>query len=379
MDKGQKIVIVTHEMFYGVPHALRDYLLNKKVSKVIFIGLPLVEQKVSSFTLYKNGEIFVQKRKLQYVSGVFSYILDFFLILYWHIKQREKYDIFIGVDVLNCFAGLVLKRLNVINKVFFYALDFSPVRFSNHLLNFIYHKMEVICIKNADEVWNVSPMIAQGRETFLYIPQKKYPQKVVHSGVWNDKIKKFPFSKVKKHQLLFLGHLLEKQGLQMVLQAIPLIVKKIPSFHLVILGGGEYEEPLKKKAKELHVEKYIEFKGWVKEREKIDTTLGESAAAIAVYVPEKEKIHNFSYYADPIKIKEYLASGLPVILTDVPYNAREIEKRKCGIVVDYQKEKIADAVIKLLNNEEKLKEYRTNAIEYAKEFDWDVIFSKAFK
>ncbi len=382
MNINQKIIIATHEMFYGVPHALRDYLLNKRIKKLTFIGHPLIDQVVdqgkSSIAVYEKGKQVSEKHITQSMYGILSYVFDFFLTTYWIIRQGWKYDLFIGVDALNSMSGLILKKIGRVHKVIFYAMDFHPSRFSNHLLNFLYHKLEEICLKNCDEIWNVSPKIAEGRERFLHISQIDYRQKVVNSGIWNDKIKKFPFDKIKKHQLLFLGHLLKKQGLQMVLEATPVIVKKIPDFKFKILGGGEYEKDLKKLTKELKIQKYIDFKGWIKDRKVIDTTLGESAAAIVVYVPEKEKIHNFSYYGDPIKIKEYLASGLPVILTDVPHNAKEIEMRKCGIVVNYQKEEIANAVIKILSNENELKDYRNNALAYAKEFDWNIIFSKAF-
>lgn len=380
MNIDQKIIIVTHEMFYGVPHALRDYLLNKKIKRVTFIGHPLIDQMIdqrkSSVVVYEKGKQVSKKDVTRSIYSISSYIFDFFLTAYWIIKQREKYDIFIGIDALNSLSGLILRKIGKVEKVIFFAMDFHPSRFNNRLLNFLYHKLEEVSLKSSDEIWNVSPKIAEGRERFLHISQKAYPQKVVNSGIWNDKVKKFPFDKVKKHQLLFLGHLLEKQGLQMVLEATPLIVKKIPDFKFMVLGGGEYENNLKKLAEELKIQKYIEFKGWIKDRKIIDTTLGESAAAIVVYVPEKEKIYNFSYYGDPIKIKEYLASGLPVILTDVPHNAKEIGMRKCGIVVSYKKEEIANAVIKILGNEEELKDYRNNALAYAKEFDWNVIFSK---
>lgn len=377
---GEKIIIATHEMFYGVPHALRDYLLNKRIKKVTFIGHPLIDQMKSqgksSIVVYEKGRQVSEKKIIQNAYGILNYIFDFFLTVYWIVEQREKYDIFIGIDALNSVSGLVLKKMGKVKRVIFYAMDFHPVRFNNKLLNFAYHKIEEFCVKNVDEIWNVSPKIAEGRERFLHISQIDYSQKVVSSGIWNDKVRKFPFDKIKKHQLLFLGHLLKKQGLQMVLEAIPVIVKKIPDFKFMILGGGEYEIELKRLTKELGIQKYVDFKGWIKDRKVIDTTLGESAAAIVVYVPEKEKIHNFSYYGDPIKIKEYLASGLPVILTDVPHNAREIEKKKCGIVVNYKKEDIANAVIKILSNEKELKIYRDNALAYAEEFDWNVIFSK---
>lgn len=375
----KKIIIVTHDMFYGVPHALRDYLLNKKIENVIFIGHPLVEQRKSSLSIYKNGKKVRFVHVNQRISGITSYFLDLFLTLYWVLAQKEKYELFIGVDMLNAFAGIILRKIGKVEKVVFYAMDFVPARFHSTLLNNIYKWIEVYCVKNADDVWNVSPKIAEGRERFLHLKSRKYSQKVVNSGIWMNKIKRYPFSTVKKHQLLFLGHILKKQGLQMVLEALPEVVSKIPDFKFIILGGGEYEEPLKNLAEKLHIDKYVEFKGWIKDRKIIDTTLGQSAAAIVVYVPEKERIHNFSYYGDPIKIKEYLASGLPVILTDVPHNAHEIARRKCGFVVQYQKKAISNAIISLLSDEKRLKQYRENARIYAQEFDWNVIFAKAFR
>lgn len=375
MDKNQKIIIATHDMFYGVPHAFRDYLLKKKISKLIFIGHPLLDQRNSTIEIYEKGKRIFEKHIVQNVYGVLSYLLDFSLTNYWIIKQKEKYDLFVGVDVLNSLAGISLRKMGRVKKVIFYAMDFVPLHFNNRLLNFIYHKIEEFCVKNSDEVWNVSPKIAEGRENFLHIDSQKYPQKVVNSGIWIKDVKKFPFDKVNKHQLLFLGHLLKKQGIQMVLEAIPTIVKTIPDFKFMILGGGEYEQSLKKLTEKLKIQRYVKFKGWIKDRKIIDSTLGESAAAIVLYVPEKEKLRNFSYYGDPIKIKEYLASGLPVILTNVPHNAREIERRRCGMVVEYKKEDISNAIITILKNEKRLKEYRENAVEYAKEFDWNVIFS----
>lgn len=376
MNKDQKIVIVTHEMFYGVPHALRDYLLNNKLSQVIFIGLPFIEQRNSTITRYNEGKKTFEKKIHQRFSGIAGYISDIFLTIFWVNSQKGKYNVYVGVDVLNSLSGIILKKMGKVEKVIFYAMDFVPGHFYNYFLNTFYHKVEEFCVKNVDEVWNVSPKIAEGREKFLHIESKKYPQRVVNSGIWTDKVKKFPFSKVRKHQLLFLGHLLEKQGLQMVLEATPEIIKKIPDFKFVILGGGEYEDALKLLSKQLGIQQFIEFKGWIKDREVIDTTLGESAAAVVLYIPEKEKIYNFSYYGDPIKLKEYLASGLPVILTDVPHNAREIEKNKCGFVVKYDKKEITNAIISLLGDEKKLKTYRENALKYAKNYDWNVIFSK---
>ena len=107
--------------------------------------------------------------------------------------------------------------------------------------------------------------------------------------------------------------------------------------------------------------------------------MSESACAIAVYKPEKEKLYNFTYYSDPTKLKDYLSAGLPIILTNVPYNAGQIQSKKCGIIVSYSKDSIGRAVIEFMENSEKLKDFRLNALEMAKQLEWNKIFYQAFE
>lgn len=364
-------------MLYGAAHALRDYLLKKNVDRLLFISLPFHEQRIASAARYKKGIIDEEVSVRRVSFGVIDYLIDGLQVAWWVHKQKDKPSLFIGINPISCIIGLFFRKIGKTKKVIFYAIDFTPKRFENSLLNYLYHKLEIYCTVHSDETWNVSPRIAQGREKFLNLSGKKYPQKVVPIGVWNETIKKTPFNKIKRHQLIFLGHLLKKQGVQVVLEAIPFIVQQIPDFKFIILGGGEYQKDLQELSNKLQIEKYVEFKGWIKDRKKIDEILGVSALAVAVYKPEEDNLSNFTYYADPTKIKDYLANGLPVILTDVPYNAYELEKRKCGIVVEYKKEKISQAIFNLLKNQERLRIYRQNARLYAREFDWGNIFDRA--
>lgn len=373
---NKKIIITTHYLFYGAAHALKDYLLDKQVY-LLFITLPLLSQRYATVQLYRNQKLTKENRQKRTVQiSFFDYILDLFLIIFWVLREEDS-DLFIGVDPLNCLAGIFLRKIGKVKRVIFYSIDFVPVRFRNTFLNSIYHIIEVFCVKTADENWNVSPRIAQGRKKFLKVSPVLYPQKIVPIGIWNDKIKKRSFAAVKKKHVLFMGHLLKKQGVQMVIEALPLIKKKIPAILLLIIGSGEYEYTLKEQVKRMKLEKQVIFTGWIGDRKVIDTIISESAIAIATYMPEKERLYNFTYYADPTKIKDYLGAGLPIILTNISYNAKTIAKMKCGILVNYDKTEIAGAILSLLNNEDKLKAYRKNAELYAKEFEWKRIFDKA--
>lgn len=380
MNVKEKIIIVTHELVYGVPQALRDYLIKRKSTQLLFIGLPFFVSRKTSCVLYKQGKVEAQKTSYRNKSfGILDYFIDFFQVVWSIFKSPDKYDVFIGVNSLNCFAGLFLKKIGKINKVVFYTMDFVPIRFENKLLNYFFHKIEIMCVKNADEVWNVSPRMEEGREKYLRLSAKKYPQKFIPVGIWNDEIKKRSLEEIKKNQILFIGHLIEKQGVQMVLEALPLVIKEIGDIKFLIVGGGEYEEYLRDKVIQTNLKKNVIFTGWVTDRRKLDQMISESAVAVATYKPEKEMLRNFTYFADPNKLKDYLGAGLPIVLTDISYNAKEIERRKCGVMVNYDKNEIAKALIKLLNNKETYKQYRANALNYAKELDWMNVYDKVFK
>lgn len=374
-----RIIIATHSLVYGAPQALREYFMSNKIMSLLFISHPLqVDDSRSYLEIIKKGRsIHIEKSFLRTQISFINYFIETLLSIFWVYKNQDKIDVFVGVDPLNCAVGVVLKKLGKAKKLVYYTIDYVPKRFNNRLLNNIYHRIDLFCLANADETWNVSPRIAEGREKIRGISRKKFMnQKVVPIGVWMDKVKRLPFNKIKKHQLLFIGNLLEKQGVQLVLDAIPSIIRKIPDFHFLIVGGGEYESVLRQKVKILKLEKYVTFTGWVKEREKLDSIMADSAVAIAMYDKRKD---TFTYYADPTKLKDYLSAGLPILLTDVPYNARDLEVNKCALVIRYDKQDISNAIIKLLKDEETLKRYRKNSISYITQYEWRNIFEKALK
>jgi hypothetical protein len=212
MIEDKKVIIVAHYLLYGAGHALRDYLLSKKVQLISCIFLPLASQRNVFITSHKRQKLsFTQTTDRSRHLGIFDYFIDIVTVIAFVLKQRP-YDLYVGYDPLNCVSGLLLRRMGKVKRVIFYSIDFVPIRFENKLLNFIYHQLEIYCVKRADEVWNVSPRIAEGREKFLRLSAYQFQQKVVPIGIWNYKIKKRPIRQIKKYQILFMGHLLEKQG-----------------------------------------------------------------------------------------------------------------------------------------------------------------------
>lgn len=377
MDISKKIFIVaTHELVYGAPQALRDYLELQNAERVVYISHPLLDAKCESYVESRNGG--GQRKSCSFKRGcryaMLNYILHIWCTLLWSIRYGDRSDIYIGANPLNAFAGVILRSLGRVKKVVYYTIDFTPKRFNSRVINSLYHLLDKKCVSWVDEVWNVSPLIYRGRENLhganSPIRDKQF---VVPIGVWFDKVMRLPLGKINRYQLLFVGHLLEKQGVQLVIEAMPSIISRIPDFEFIIIGGGEYEPVLKSMALKKGVSKHIKFAGWIKDRNQLDCIMANSAIAVATYCQE---IASYTAFADPTKIKDYLSAGLPIVMTDVSFNAKELEANGCAKVVDASKEAIANAVVELMTNQTLLENMRHSAIEYIKEFEWSKIFSK---
>jgi len=372
------IVIATHVYATGPAQDFRDYLKGRQVRRLLFIGHPLFydgRMKGSGYELYQAGskteERYAPIRKL---PALYSYLKALFLNIRWALRFGRKWDAFIGCNNLNALSGIFLKRLGATKKTIYYVIDYNPRRFDNRLLNFIYHKIDQFCVRHSDETWNLSDAMRAAR--IQYFSFSGGVQIEAPIGVWFDRIKRKQIDEIEKDRLVFLGHVIKKQGIQNVIAAMPEILSRIPRFRFLVIGGGDYIPALKEQAARLHVEDRIEFAGYVVDHSVIEEMLSRSGLAIAMYDRQDDSGNlSFTNFTDPGKLKTYLASGLFVLTTDVPPRARDIEKAGCGRILMNDPASIAQAVVGFMARRD-VEELRAKAIGYARRYDWNLIFGQ---
>lgn len=371
-------VIVVHEATTGLVYDLRDYLLKQGVEKLLFISHPLIYlkdnlKKSSRYELYKAGKLIKTKTAFHWVlPEPLLYLKDFFYTIYWCLTVSRKCDIFLGINNLNAFSGCLLKFLRRVDRVIYYVIDYIPQRFSNRVLNEIYHQIEKFSAQYSDWTWNLSPRMIEARRKKWQI---NFPhQLVVPHGIHFARIKRLSFNEVDKQEILYMGTIFKKQGIQLVIEALPEIVKKIPQIKFCLIGKGPYEQELKQLVHKLNLKQQVEFLGYIPDHRQVENRIASAAVGLAMYEGLRR---NFVYYTDPGKVINYLGAGVPVFITNVPYIAKVIERAGCGIIVPYKKEKFAEELIRFLLDEEKMKSYRLNALKFAQKYDWDKIFFQA--
>lgn len=377
--ENKKVIVATHIYATGPATDLRDYLIQHKAGELLYISHPLffdTKLEGSGWELFKQGKSTSKIRKPHYkIPLPISYVKDVIFTVGWVLRTGKKWDLFVGSDNLNTLAGVFLKKIGCVNKLVYYVIDYNPKRFSNPILNWIYHVIDHIAVRNSDVTWNLSDRMRVGRIEYFKFHDDK--QITLPIGIWTDRISKPDPKKSDNKTIVFVGHITKKQGLDEVIQAMPLILKSIPQAKLLIVGDGEYTSTLKQICKQLHIEKSVEFTGFIKEHKEIENIISRGAIAVAMYDKFVDGQLSFTYFADPGKLKLYLACGLPVVVSDVPHNARILEEKKCAIVVDNRYQSIADAVIRILKDKSLLYSYKQNARKIAEGYNWEKLFTQA--
>jgi len=381
--KTKKIIIVLHENLpTGPGHDLRDYLLINKAKEIVYVTHPLLSLKQnyanrSRMQVYaRSGVIERQSKYHLSLPMPILYFKDLFLTLVWVIGRREKYDLYVGLDPINAFAGILLKIIGLVNKTVYYTIDYVPKRFDNIVLNFVYHSLDKFCVRYSDDTWNVGGEVANAREKYYHMDRKIYSKQYhLPIGVWPGQFKSLPFEKINLNKLVYIGSLKHIMGVELMIDAMPKLVKKFPRLRLDIVGGGVDEEILKQRVRKLKAEKYIIFHGWIRDRARVGVLASDAVIGLATFNTDEFSVEVKN--ADPSKIKEYLSMGLPVITTNVVPYYLELEKSKCAIVISYSVDSLVDAVETLLTNKTRLQAYKANASKFAEQFDYSKLFTNA--
>lgn len=381
---NKRIIIVKHSYFEtsGIPERELVKFLVGKTGDIIYIYHPFsdaesVPLNSVMISFDKDGKENIKKKSPDLTgNSLFFYIKDFFYTVLWILKSGKKHDLFIGVDNLNALSGLFLRMLGFVDKVIYYVMDFTPARFSNRSLNWIYQQINKICCYHSDYIWNVSETMIDGRHNIGIRKDLSAKQITVPLGNAYDEMPRKNWENISPHTLVYFGSMREEHGPGLIIEALPYLIARFKDTKVIFAGGGILLDSLKHRAVELGVSDNITFTGFVDKVEDAYEIISSSGLALATYPPSED---TYKQYCDPGKVKIYLACGAPVIITDVPAIAGEIAAKKAGSIVEYTKESLAETIEKIFDNENYHRELRDNAVSLGSEYSWEKIWNNTFK
>lgn len=317
---------------------------------------------------------FGRKKEISFIYVALK-LRDILATLYFALISGRQWDIFVGVEAVNALVGVFLRGCGMVKTVVYYNLDFGEKRFANRILNSIFHFLDARATKRSDYTWNLTPEMIEARAHKGIVKKGDAGQMIVPIGIDLSRITLLPLEQIERKTICYLGILAEKQGVRLLIEAMPEILKLDSEVRLMVVGSGPLENEMKEKAAALQLGDRLTFAGLVSDEE-AERILCRCAIGIAPYLPDP---YSTKLGSDPTKPKMYLACGLPTIITRVPPIAEEIEKRRAGFAIAYDAQELARAVARLTSDGRLYREFRQNAIEYAKSFDWTHIWDATFQ
>ena len=173
-------------------------------------------------------------------------------------------------------------------------------------------------------------------------------------------------------KVVFAGAMYYHRGLDVLLEAIPKIIRKIPDAKFILLGNGNELEKLKEIVLEKNLENSVEFKGWI-EREKIPENISDASIGIGPL-----RLTDVTSRALPIKVLEYMAVSLPIIAQKGTLPDDVLVNEKNGYFVDGA-EDLAEKISSLLNEPDKINQMGNQSRLMVQNFSWDHIIKNVLE
>jgi glycosyltransferase involved in cell wall biosynthesis len=165
-----------------------------------------------------------------------------------------------------------------------------------------------------------------------------------------------------RFRLVTHGTLLKRYGIQTLLEAMAHLGERIPGLHLDVIGEGEYRPELERLAASLDLGDVVTFTGRIPFEELAPRLLQADVGVVPMWAD----------YFFPNKLTEYLALGLPVIITDCPAVRRYFDDSAVYYVAAKSPEALAEAIMDLYRNPARRASLAaTGQAVYREKVSWD--------
>ncbi len=156
----------------------------------------------------------------------------------------------------------------------------------------------------------------------------------------------------------FVGRLSKEKDVSVLLDAMNLILNKMPDSKLILIGDGPDRKELEEKAKT--ISNKIVFLGKIDHKQ-----IPDYYASFDIFLSASQS------EVQPMTFAEAMATGTPIVVFNVAGCNDMVKNRENGLLIDPKKgaQGLADAVTKILVNEKELKKLSSQARKWASRYD----------
>ena len=240
--------------------------------------------------------------------------------------------------------------------------------YNKYILNKVLSYADVI-ISPSEYYINESRFLGKYRDKIVVIPNG-INVKDFDIGYSKEECRKKLSLPLNDEIILFLGKISLHKGPDVLIKAMPKIIKEVPDAKLVLVGSGGMREELEMLSKKLSIEKNVKFAGFVGDT--FEKALYYKAADVFVF-PSFMEIFG-------IVNLEAMCCGIPIVASKVGGIPEVVKDGENGLLVPPRDpEALADAIIYLLENEAVRDRMGKNGRERVKGYSWGRIAEETEK
>jgi len=178
---------------------------------------------------------------------------------------------------------------------------------------------------------------------------------------------------IEKPVVLYLGQLHGAQYAELFIRSSKKVLKENPEVNFLVAGGGEDMERLKELTIRLKLDNKVKFTGLLTHDEVIDV-INYSDIAVACFADTKQV-----RCKSPLKIAEYMASGKPIVASDVGEVTWMVGNT--GLMTKPgDHDSLAEGIITLLDDKNLREKLSKNSRKRAEKiFKWETVADKLLK
>ncbi|MEX0616507.1 MAG: glycosyltransferase family 4 protein [Candidatus Woykebacteria bacterium] len=150
------------------------------------------------------------------------------------------------------------------------------------------------------------------------------------------------------HKIGYLGELSSQTGYELMIEALKKVRKQFSDAQLIIVTRRDEVKNIK--------EDFFEYR--FAQAQDIDKVLSDCSICLIA-----RPIKGYNLLTLPVKLFDYMALGKAVVTTDLPAVAKIVEAEGIGLIAEDSAENIANKIIALLKDQNRLKEAQENAFK----------------
>jgi glycosyltransferase involved in cell wall biosynthesis len=212
--------------------------------------------------------------------------------------------------------------------------------------------------------------IIVGTRDYVELIYKRYmiPKNRIIVIHWGTSLNAFKNKKIKSKKIkniLFVGRLSKGKNIQMLIQSFKEVLNRGYDLKLHIVGSGEEEENIISLINKNDLQDRVKLYGGLPWR---DVSRIYSDFDLFV-LPSREE-------AFGLVLLEAMASGLPIIASDIPGLRNVVKNNKTGILVKPSIENFTIAIEKMVNERDLREKLAKNGLKESEKYDWNLITEK---